>query len=77
MADLAASAPNLNFPLYVVAPEARMGKVRRELMRPVCRLLELDRRVGFFSGEKLVESAESIMRWGDGPAVIDRLAQRV
>jgi len=77
MADLAALAPNLNFPLYIVAPASRLEKVQRELMRPTFRMLELDRRCAFFSGEALVASADEIMRWGHGPGVIDRLARRV
>lgn len=77
LADLAASAPNLNFPLYIVAPQARIAKVRRELSRPTFRVLELDRRCAFFSGEALIDAAESMMRWGHGPSVIERLAQRV
>ena len=77
MADLAALAPNLNFPLYLVAPEDRLEKVRRELLRPTFQMLELHRRCAFFSSEALLNAAESIMRWGSGPAAIDRLAARV
>ncbi|MGI8547912.1 MAG: hypothetical protein ACR2M1_11350 [Gemmatimonadaceae bacterium] len=77
LADLAASAPNLNFPVYIVAPEARLAKVRRELSRPTFRILELDRRCAFFSGEALIDSAENMMRWGNGPNVIERIARRV
>jgi hypothetical protein len=75
MADLAALSPNLNFPLYIVAPKERLEKVRRELLRPTFQMLELHRRCAFFSSEELLESAESIMRWGSGPAVIERLAR--
>ncbi|HKG90626.1 MAG TPA: hypothetical protein VKA84_01970 [Gemmatimonadaceae bacterium] len=77
MADLAALSPNLNFPLYIVAPADRLEKVRRELMRPTFQTLELHRRCAFFSSESLVETAESIMRWATGPAAIDRLAERI
>lgn len=77
LADLAASAPNLNFPLYIVAPKSRLAKVRRELSRPTFRILELDRRCAFFSGEALIEAAESMMRWGNGPRVVERIAHRV
>lgn len=34
MADLLAIQPNLNIPLYVVAPEERRGKVIAEVNRP-------------------------------------------
>jgi hypothetical protein len=56
MADLAALSPNLNFPLYVVAPASRLPKVRRELARPTFRALELDRRCRFFSSEALLRA---------------------
>jgi hypothetical protein len=77
MADLAALAPNLNFPLYIVAPERRLDKVRRELARPTFQLLELHRRCEFFSSEALITKAEDIARWGSGPDVIHRLAERI
>ena len=34
MADLLALSPNLNIPLFIVAPEERRGKVREEISRP-------------------------------------------
>ncbi|HVE80244.1 MAG TPA: hypothetical protein VNA89_15365 [Gemmatimonadaceae bacterium] len=77
MADLAALAPNLNFPLYIVTTERRLAKVRRELGRPTFRALDLHRRCGFFSAEALAQAAEGLIRWGGGPGVIDRLAERI
>jgi len=77
MADLAALAPNLAVPLYVVAPEARLDKVRRELRRPALRALGLHQRCGFFSAEALVAAAPDIARWASGPRAIDRLAERL
>jgi len=77
MGDLAAVSPNLNFPLYIVAPAKRLAKVRRELGRPTFQALELHRRCAFFSGEALLEAAESIMRWASGPSAIEKLAARV
>ncbi|AHG88552.1 hypothetical protein J421_1015 [Gemmatirosa kalamazoonensis] len=77
MADLAALAPNLSFPMYVVAPRDRLPKVRRELARPSLQALGLGRRCGFFSAESLVASADAIARFGGGPAAIERLAERV
>jgi len=76
MADLAALSPNINFPLYIVAPAKRLAKVRRELARPTFQALELHRRCAFFSGEALLDAAESIMRWASGPAAIEKLALR-
>jgi hypothetical protein len=75
MADLAALSPNLSFPLYVVAPDARLAKVRRELSRPTFRALGLDRRCRFFSGEALLRALPSLMRWATGPGAIEKLAE--
>jgi hypothetical protein len=77
MADLATLSPNLNFPLYIVAPRERVDKVRRELSRPTFQMLELHRRCAFFSSEALLDAAESMMRWASGPAAIEKLASRV
>ncbi|HUQ84380.1 MAG TPA: hypothetical protein VM076_24720 [Gemmatimonadaceae bacterium] len=75
MADLAALAPNLNFPLYVVAPGKRLAKVRRELQRPTFRALELDRRCRYFSSESLLKALPSLARWATGPEAIEKLAE--
>ena len=77
MSDLTASSPNLNFPLYIVAPEARLPQVRKELSRPTFQALELHKRCGFFSDEKLVQEADAIMRWANDPAVMEKLASKV
>ena len=75
MADLAALSPNLNFPLYVVAPASRLGKVRRELVRPTFRALGLDRRCRFFSSEALLKALPNLARWATGPDAIEKLAE--
>jgi hypothetical protein len=75
MADLAALSPNLNFPIYVVAPASRLPKVRRELERPTFRALELDRRCRFFSSEALLKALPSLARWAHGPDAIEKLAE--
>jgi hypothetical protein len=77
MADLVALSPNLNFPLYLVAPEHRLSKVRAQLSRPTFQILELHKRCGFFSTEALTKQAESIMLWATSPAVIEKLAAKV
>lgn len=77
MSDLAALSPNLSFPLYIVAPENRLDKVRRELSRPTFQALELHKRCGFFSFESLGREAESMMRWASDPSAIDKLAEKV
>ncbi len=77
MADLAALAPNLAVPLYVVVPEERLPKVRRELRRPALQALDLHRRCGFFSAAALAAAAPEIARWASGPEAIGRLAERL
>jgi hypothetical protein len=77
MADLAALSPNLNFPLYVVAPASRLAKVRRELQRPTFRALELDRRCRYFASEALLRALPNLTRWANGPDAIEKLAETV
>jgi hypothetical protein len=77
MADLASLSPNLAFPLYVVAPEERLDKVRRELSRPTLQALGLHRRSAFFSSQALEEAAPSIIKWGSDISAIDRIASRL
>lgn len=77
MSDLVVLAPNINFPLYIIAPKNRMDQVRRELSRPTFQALELHRRCGYFSSEYLVEEAENIMFWANSPSAIERLAIKV
>jgi len=76
MADLAALSPNLNFPLYIVAPAARLAKVGRELARPTFRALGLEKRCRFFSSEALLRALPSLARWATGPDAIEKLAER-
>jgi hypothetical protein len=77
MSDLTVLSPNPSFPLYIVAPECRLGKVRRELSRPTFRELELHKRCGFFSDEHLIEQAEGIKKWANDPSVIEKLAMKI
>lgn len=77
MSDLVVLAPNLNFPLYIIAPKNRMDLVRRELSRPTFQALELHRRCGYFSSEDLVKEAENILLWASNSSAIDRLALKV
>lgn len=77
LSDLAVLSPNLNFPLYIVSPEARVEQVKRELTRPTFQLIELHRRCGFFTTEELLREADYILRYATDPSAIDRLASRV
>jgi hypothetical protein len=77
MSDLVVLSPNLNFPLYIVAPESRIGDVRRQLGRPTFQYLELHQRCGFFSAEELAREADNILKWANDPSVIRNLASHV
>lgn len=77
MSDLTVSSPNINFPLYIVAPENRLDKVRRELSRPTFQALELNQRCGFFAFEELIKQSDAMMMWATDPSIIERLAHRV
>jgi hypothetical protein len=77
LSDLTATSPNLSFPLYIVTPEKRLDKVRRELSRPTFQILELHKQCGFFSFEVLMREADYIMKWATDPATIERLAAKV
>ena len=77
LSDLTALSPNLSFPLYIVVPEKRIEKVRRELSRPTFQTLELNLRCGFFSEEALIQDADHIMKWGSDPSVIENMAEKV
>jgi hypothetical protein len=77
LSDLVAMAPNLNFPLYIVAPKDRLDQVRRELSRPTFQTLELHKRCGFFAEEALLQKAPHIMEWASSPAAIENLAAKV
>lgn len=77
MSDLTVLSPNLNFRLFIAAPESRLDKVRRELARPTFPWLDLHKRCGFFSMEKLARDTPHIMEFATAPSVIDVLAERV
>ena len=77
MADLVSLSPNISFPLYIVAPEGKMAKVRKELLRPAFRTLGLQERCGYFSDERLVKEAKHIEKYATGPSAIDKLAAHV
>ena len=77
MSDLVSLSPNLNFPLYLVAPKERLEQVRRQLARPTFQTLELHQRCGYFSCEELAKAADSIIQWANSPAAIKKLAKYV
>ena len=76
LSDLIVSVPNLNFDLYIVAPQSRLDKVKRELLRPTFQYLELAERCLYFSFERIVQESEAILHWASDPTVIKQLAMK-
>ncbi len=66
MSDLLALQPNLDLPLFLVAPDERRSKVRQEITRPTFAYREkpMPRVCGFISFAKLMEKVEGIRRLG-------------
>ncbi len=54
-ADLSLMAPNSTYPMFIVAPTERRGKVRDQLARPTFRELRLHTRVRFLTYEAVEE----------------------
>lgn len=54
-ADLNIIAPNTLYPMFIVAPQEKKGRLREQLRRPTFRRLELDKKVRFLSYETLDE----------------------
>jgi hypothetical protein len=66
MSDLLALQPNLDIPLYLVAPDERRGKVEQEILRPTFALRErpLPEVCGFLSFSNLMEKVDGIRKLG-------------
>ena len=62
MSDLVSLIPNINFPMYIVAPDLRRLAVRDEILRPTFARLEppLRQKCGFFSMEALIQQRASL-----------------
>lgn len=54
-ADLKVIAPNINYPLFIVAPSAKKNRVFDQLKRPSFKKLGLDREVRYLSYEAIEE----------------------
>ncbi len=55
LADLKAQAPNISFPLYIVAPDEKRDAVMRQLARPAFGLLSVSSSTRYLSYGKLRE----------------------
>ncbi|WP_375498669.1 ParB/RepB/Spo0J family partition protein [uncultured Nostoc sp.] len=74
MADLVTLCPNLNFPLYIVVPESRTNKVKKELTRATFKNLKLDKKCRYIVIEKLMEKWDAIMEIGTSVDTIKRIS---
>ena len=54
-ADLNIIAPNTLYPMFIVAPTEKKGRLREQLLRPTFKRLELDKKVRFLSYEVIDE----------------------
>ncbi len=54
-ADLNIIAPNTLYPMFIVAPKEKKGRLREQLRRPTFKRLELDKKVRFLSYETIDE----------------------
>lgn len=77
MSDLIVLAPNTNFPIYIISPQAKLERVREQLRRPTFQNLELHHRCRFFSIEQFIAKAPIMLEWMNDPAAIDKIAERV
>jgi hypothetical protein len=57
-ADLTMVAPNTVYPMFIVAPSARRGRVQEQLSRPVFRHLHLSEKVRYLSYEAVEDVDE-------------------
>ncbi len=79
MSDLLALQPNLNIPLYLVAPDRRRDKVFREVNRPTFRrfdppLIDVCRYISFDVLRSKLEEVASVVRYLK-PEFIDELCE--
>ena len=79
MADLIALQPNLNIPLYIVAPDAKRKKVLEEVNRPTFRRLdppmsEVTRYIAFSKLRMQIEKAGTLVKHLK-PAFIEEMAE--
>ena len=81
MSDLIALQPNLDIKLYLVAPDTRGEKVRREILRPTFEYLQkpLSKICGFIPFSDLKDKASKIQELGIAPHLnpdfLDKVAQ--
>lgn len=79
MTDLIAMQPNINIPLFIVAPDERRDKVKSEVNRPVFTLLtipmnQICRYIAFSSLCNAISKAGSMIKYLK-PEFLDDIAE--
>jgi hypothetical protein len=75
MSDLLALAPNISFPIYIVAPSERANDVKEQLLRPTFRKLKLDEKCRYISSEELEKKYEPLLELGNVES-LNKIAKR-
>lgn len=76
LSDLLAIMPNINFPIYIVAPHDRKKEVQQQLLRPTFKHLRLNERCKYIESEDLFQNYGSIVFSGN-PKSIEKIATLV
>jgi len=76
LSDLLAAMPNINFPIYIVSPNARKKDVQQQLLRPTFKHLKLNERCKYIESEELFKKYDSLV-FSENPQVIDKISTSV
>ena len=76
LSDLLALAPNIAFPIYIVAPSERAHDVKEQLLRPTFRKLRLDEKCRYVSSQELEKKYEPLLELGSVES-LNKIAKRV
>jgi len=75
MSDLISLAPNISFPIYIVAPSERAIDVREQLLRSTFRKLKLDEKCRYIAMEELEKKYEPLLELGNVES-LNKIARR-
>lgn len=76
MVDLLTLSPNLTINLYIVVPESRVEKVKKQLSRPAFnnKSMKLHHKCRWIVIEELVQEWEAMMKYGSPSANINKIS---
>ncbi|MDB4909149.1 MAG: hypothetical protein JWO05_3933 [Gemmatimonadetes bacterium] len=72
-ADLNIIAPNTLYPMFIVAPREKKGRLREQLRRPTFRRLELDKKVRFLAYET-IDEIDKFFSSSDSGVTVDMIS---